>query len=116
MLDKQRAMMELVNIVFKKLSLRYGRDFLVRWEGLDLADVKSDWAHELDGFESAPHAIHYALQNLPDSKPPNVAEFRAIARSAPSPVALRIEAPRANPEIVRAELLKAKAALTRGFN
>ena len=35
MLDKQRAMMELVNIVFKKLSLRYGRDFLARWEGLE---------------------------------------------------------------------------------
>jgi hypothetical protein len=116
MLDKQEALMVLVDIVFKKLSLRYGRDFLSRWEGLDLVDVKSDWAHELDGFESAPHAIHYALQNLPDSKPPNVAEFRAIARRVPAPVTLRIDAPRANPAIVRAELAKARAAITRGFH
>ena len=109
---KQEQLMALVEIIWKKLSLRYGRDFLSKWEGLDLLDVKSDWAYELDGFEKAPHAIYYALQNLPDGKPLDVGQFRSIARLAPSPQFVQIEAPRANPELVRAQLAKARALLT----
>lgn len=76
---------QLVEIIFKKMSLRYGRDFLARYEGLDLDEVIADWIHELRGCEKNPMAIHFALQNLPDNRPPNVAEFRALARRAPAP-------------------------------
>lgn len=105
-------MRELIDIIFKKLALRYGRDFTGKWEGIDLDDVKSDWALELDGFEKAPHAIFYALQNLPEVKAPNVAEFRAIARRAPSQQVLKIDAPKADPALVRACLAQARALLT----
>jgi len=106
-------MRELIDIIFKKLSLRYGRDFTGKWEGIDLDDVKSDWALELDGFERAPNAIFYALQNLPDDKAPNVAQFRAIARRAPATQAPQLAAPAANPELARACLAQARALMTR---
>lgn len=103
----------IVDVVFKKLSLAYGRDFTGRWEGLDMLDVKSDWAHELSGYERNPQAIKYALQNLPASKPPTVFEFRAIAQRAPETPRQQLEAPRANPEVVHAAIRAARAALTK---
>ena len=104
---------DLIDIVFKKLSLRYGRDFTGKWEGIDLADVKSDWAIEMSGFERAPHSVLYALSNLPESKAPNVAEFRAIARRAPAVQVAQLEAPRANPAVVSKALAEARALLQR---
>lgn len=91
--------------IFAKLSLAYGRDFIGRWEGIDLGDVKTDWSHELSGFDAHPEAIAYALANLPQ-KPPTVIEFRAIARRAPLPEAPRLEAPKADPAKVAAEIAK----------
>ena len=104
---------QLIDIVFKKLALVYGRDFLGRWEGIDLTDVKGDWAHELVGYEGNPAAIKYALQNLPN-KAPTVLEFRAICQRAPeAPIDGYLDAPKANPDIVRKALESARAALTR---
>ena len=104
---------QLVDVVFTKLSLIYGRDFLGRWEGIDLSDVKGEWAHELSGFEGNPAAIKYALQNLPN-KAPTVLEFRSICQRAPEPMpAALLESPKANPEVMRKALEAARAALTR---
>jgi len=104
---------QLIDVVFTKLSLIYGRDFLGRWEGIDLSDVKGDWAHELGGYEGNPAAIKYALQNLPN-KAPTVLEFRAICQRAPAmEVAGHLDAPKANPEIVRQALQAAREAITR---
>ena len=91
--------------IFAKLTLAYGRDFLGRWEGVDLCDVKTDWSHELSGFDAHPEAIAYALANLPP-KAPTVLEFRAIARRAPQPDAPRLEAPKADPAKVAVEIAK----------
>lgn len=94
-----------IDRIFVKLSLAYGRDFLARWEGIDLNDVKSDWGHELAGFERHPEAIAHALAHLP-AKAPSVIEFRALCRQAPAQEAPRLEAPPADPERVKAELAK----------
>ena len=94
-----------VEALFTKLTLAYGRDFLGRWEGLDVMDVKTDWGHELAGFERHPECIAYALANLP-MKAPTVIEFRAIARKAPHTEAPRLESPAADPARVAAELAK----------
>ena len=91
--------------IFTKLTLAYGRDFLSRWEGLEISDVKTDWSHELSGFDAHPEAIAYALANLPP-KPPSVIEFRALARRAPLPEVKQLEAPKADPERVAAEIAK----------
>ena len=94
-----------VDKIFAKLTLVYGREFLSRWEGLTIADVKTDWAHEMAGFAENPQAIAHALQNLPSDKPPNVYQFRSIARSLP-PKQAALPAPvAASPDIVAAQLL-----------
>ena len=73
-----------IDQIFSKLTLIYGRDFAGRWEGMNVADVKADWAHELDGLDRSPQRIAYALKNLPISKPPTVLEFRATAWKMPA--------------------------------
>lgn len=94
-----------IDKIFTKLSLAYGRDFVGRWEGLDLNDVKTDWGHELAGFARHPEAIAFALATLP-AKAPSVIEFRNLCRQAPMPEVPRLEAPKADPERVKAELAK----------
>jgi hypothetical protein len=101
----------LVDMIFTKLTLVYGRDFLSRWEGLDLGHVKDDWGHELAGFAAHPEAIAYALQNLTPGKPPTVLEFRAIARKAPLPEFKELPAPQADREKVKALLDQARARM-----
>lgn len=95
-----------VDKIFLKLTLIYGRDFIGRWEGLEIADVKTDWGHELSGFENWPEAIAHALANCPPGKPPTVIEFRDLARKAPRAKVAELPAPAANPERVAAELAK----------
>ena len=96
--------------IFKKLSLAYGRDFLGRYEGLPLADVKTDWSHELSGFEAHPEAIKHALQNLHPSKPPTVYEFREWCAKAPKMAALELPLPPQDPAIVAAIVSRIKGA------
>lgn len=93
-----------VEKIFQKLILVYGRDFLARWEGVELADVKADWAAELAGFERWPEAIAHAIANLPPAKPPTALEFRDLARKAPRREALALPDAKADPERMAAEL------------
>ena len=106
-----------VDKIFSKLTLLYGRDFIGRWEGLELADVKTDWAHELSGLVNFPEGIAFALDNLPHGKPPTVLEFRAMAIKAPRPAHKQLEAPKADPDRVAEELRKAVSVVKRpAFN
>ncbi|MET3371998.1 hypothetical protein ABIC89_001039 [Variovorax boronicumulans] len=95
-----------VDRIFDKLTLTYGQVFLRRWQDIDMNAVKSDWAHELSGFERFPKSIAWALQNIPPDKPPTVLEFRAIARRAPEEEQPRIEQAAAGKERIAAELAK----------
>lgn len=95
-----------VDKIFLKLTLIYGRDFIGRWEGLEIADVKTDWGHELSGFENWPEAIAHALATCPPGKPPTVIEFRELARKAPRAKVPALPEPAADPERVAAELAK----------
>ena len=92
--------------IFTKLTLVYGRDFLSRWEGLNIDDVKSDWGHELDGFQNFPEGIAHALTHLPSSKAPTVMEFREIARKAPLPEFKALPSPKASPQVVAEQLAR----------
>jgi len=79
-----------VEKIFQKLSLVYGRDFLGRWEGIPIEDVKADWSHELSGFEAHPEAIKHALLSINPAKPPTVLEFRNLAANAPKMAAIEL--------------------------
>ncbi|WP_157443353.1 hypothetical protein [Curvibacter lanceolatus] len=91
--------------IFDKLTVTYGSAFLDRWRDVDIAKVKTDWLDVLDGMEKHPEAIAFALQNLTE-KPPTVIEFRNLCRRAPMPEAPRLEAPKADPERIKAEIAK----------
>ena len=95
-----------IDKIFEKLTIVYGRDFIGRWEGLEISDVKTDWGHELSGFENWPDAISHALATLPPHKPPTVIEFRDIARKAPKRELLELPEPKPEPERLRKELAK----------
>jgi hypothetical protein len=105
---------EWVEKIFKKLTLVYGRDFLSRWEGLDMMEVQVDWAHELAGMQDNPKAITHALQNLPGAKPPTVLEFRALALKCPAAVNPMLPVQRLEADIVAGFISKARAAQSRG--
>lgn len=98
-----------IDRIFSKLSARFGRDFLARWEGLDLDVVKADWAEEMAGMQSRPDAIKYALDNI-GSKPPTVADFKALCNRAPVYGLLRLEAPPANPDVIEKAIQLARQA------
>ena len=71
-------------------------------------DVKTIWAHELAGFAQSKEqleCIAWALENLPET-PPNVIKFRNLCRQAPAAPVPRLEAPKADPARVAAELAK----------
>lgn len=90
--------MKWVEQIFERLSVCYGRDFINRYEGADLQDVKDDWANTLGGFVSHGEAIAYGLNNLPEGKPPTAFEFRAVCRRAPAKKVPALESPKADPE------------------
>lgn len=94
--------------LFGRLVATYGNDFMRRWEGQNELAVKACWAHELAGYAGGRDdmlPIAWALENLPE-KAPNVIEFRNLCRRAPAPEVPRLEAPKADPERVRAVLAK----------
>lgn len=98
--------MSWVNKIFHTLTVLHGREFLGRWEGIPIEDVKADWAERLGCFFTRPKAIEYALDNLPDNKPPTVLEFRAVCLRCPAPVLPALTAPTADPDRVAAEFAK----------
>ncbi|TXH53680.1 MAG: hypothetical protein E6Q97_12610 [Desulfurellales bacterium] len=108
-----------IDRLFHRLSATYGSAWNRMWEAMEIIDVKTAWAHELSGFANNLHAIAWALENLPEM-PPNVIQFRALARRAPVPELPRLPEPKADPERLKAELAKLepirKAAKAQGDN
>lgn len=89
-----------VDRIFDRCTVRYGHDFLRRWEGLDMIGVKHDWARELAGHEGNPDALSFALDNLPH-QPPTVSQFAEVCNRAPVYVKA-LSAPKADPEVAKA--------------
>lgn len=102
-----------VDRIFDKLSITYGKGFVLMYEGLDPNAVKANWAHELAGFYNKPEAIKHALEHLPLDRVPNVLQFRAICIGMPPPVFKALPAPAIDRAKVQELLAKAKAAITK---
>lgn len=96
--------MTLIDQIFGNLTIRYGRDFLSRWEGQDLGLVKADWAEELQGLSTA--SIVYGLDHIDPAKPPTVSQFRETCLRYSKPPQLALDRPAADPERVAAEIKK----------
>ncbi len=96
-------------MIFSKLSMTYGRDFLSRYEGQDMHAVKADWADKLAGLQHRPEAIKHALDTQ-GAKPPNVIEFKEACNRAPVRAMLAIAPPKANPDVIERAIAKAREA------
>ena len=101
-----------VDALFAKLTLRYGAAFLAQWPDADPAALKTDWADVMAGFAEHPHAIRYALENLPE-KPMNAVAFRLLARRAPAKEVPQLAAPPADPARVAKAIETARVEATR---
>lgn len=91
-----------VDSLFSKLTVTYGAEFLRKYEGVQISDVKADWAEELSGYQQNPDAIKHALENLPLEKPPSVLQFRELCRKAPLPKFKALPAPDIDPAMAQA--------------
>jgi hypothetical protein len=76
---------DFVDALFHRLTLRYGRAFLARWEDGSVDEVKADWRRELASYAGRPEAIEYALALMDPDDPPTAARFRELCASAPAP-------------------------------
>ncbi|WP_028997099.1 hypothetical protein [Azohydromonas australica] len=76
---------EFIEAIFHRLTLRYGRAFLARWEAVPVDEVKADWRRELANFAERPEAIEYALALVDPAEPPTAAQFRDLCSTAPAP-------------------------------
>ena len=103
---------EAVDRLFSRMAATYGASWDRSLGSAPLSDVKTVWAHELAGFADHLKDIAWALENLPE-RCPNVIEFRSLCRRSPAPEAPRIEAPKANPDLIRAELAKLQPMMQR---
>ena len=99
--------MSWVERIFDKLTMVYGHQFIGRWSGMDLAKVKADWAHELDGMQAHPESIKHALQHLPPDQPPTVLQFRDLCRKVPMATFKALPAPEINQAAAQAALAEA---------
>lgn len=91
---------EIIDLIFGKLAIRYGRAWMSQWEGVSMPAVKADWASELHGFSFNLEPLRYALRNLPE-KCPNVETFRRLANSCPPPEFKLLPAPHAGAEFAK---------------
>lgn len=98
--------------LWTRLIAAYGVRFLDQYEGLPIADVKTDWAARLSVFSERLDAVAWALHNLP-VQPVNAIAFAALCRQAPAPIVPALPLPPANPERMRAELAKLQPVLSK---
>lgn len=102
---------QIIDAIFGRMAIRYGAEWMRKWEGVDIAAVKADWSQELRGFASNLEPLRYALKHLP-VKCPTVAEFRNIANSCPPPEFKLLPAPHAGGEYAKQVVGKVKERMS----
>lgn len=93
-----------VDLLFERLTVRYGAAFVGQYKDVDPKLVKGDWSVALSGFSK--DAIRYALEYLPADKAPNAMQFRDLCKKAPHIMPPALPAPKADEQKVQAALAK----------
>ena len=101
---------QVIDRLFSRLAATYGAGWDRSLGQAPITDVKTAWAHELQGFAKDLGSVAWAIENLPE-RCPNVIEFRNLCRKAPVPDAPRLPEPAPNPERLREELAKLQPIL-----
>lgn len=100
-----------IDRLFERLTLAYGVQFMAQYEGMPIADVKTDWCEWLSMYGNRLDAVAWALDNLPE-RPTNAVQFRNLCRQAPAPATPMLPSPPPNPERMRTELAKLAPVLS----
>jgi hypothetical protein len=85
---------DFVDKVFARMRVRYGADWVRKFECVSHDELKADWGQVLENLPSS--AIEYGLENLPN-RVPIATDFRSLCRES-----LRYDAPQleiTNPKI-----------------
>lgn len=100
-------MIQAVEYIFSVCAATYGEAWDRSLGRAPITDTKTAWLNAVAQFNSKPgkKRIMWALDNLPD-RAPNPIQFRNLCQSAPMPETPTLEAPKADPERVAAELAK----------
>jgi hypothetical protein len=98
--------LEWVDKLFQKLAVVYGSEFLRKYQGIDAAAIKQEWATELGVFAHRPDAIRFALAHLPSDKCPSMLQFRDLCRQAPRPNTTALPEPKPSVQVVDKEIAK----------
>jgi hypothetical protein len=94
-----------VDEIHMRLAVRYGSAWLAKWQGVEIAAVKADWAEQLDGMR--PENIRKALDNLPPDFPPTCTAFRSLGVIRHEAEEFKaLPAPEASPAVVKAAVAK----------
>jgi hypothetical protein len=56
-----------IDDLFRRLSVRYGQAFLRQYDGLNLSEVKRDWAEVLGDMSA--ERLRHAVRNMPEAVP-----------------------------------------------
>lgn len=120
----EMTMDDIVNEIFAQLRLTFGAEWDRKWAsgqvsergtdvGIDMA--KMHWANELAGFNAQRYRLRYALRNAKRStRPPNLAEFRALCNAAPPPPSPYVALPKPEERRVAREVIaQAGGSITR---
>ena len=98
-----------IDLVFDRLTVRYGVAFMRQYEGIEPKFVKEDWRRVLMPFAGSIEAIKAALEDLP-LHPPHATSFAALCASKRLPEVFEpLPSPKADPARVAAELQKINA-------
>ncbi len=90
-----------VDRIFTVMTVRYGEQWLRKWEGVPIASVRDDWAVQLGWLWRRPEALNFALDHLPVDAPPNAVQFKAIAARCPDAPYKHLPAPPVDRELAR---------------
>lgn len=101
-----------VDVLFTRLTVRYGDAWMRKWDGVDPCAVKADWQEQLQNiFDRNPHAIAYALQHLPPDFPPNSEQFLKLClQKPPEHVALPAPVSKPDPQFAATVVQRIEAA------
>lgn len=73
--------LEVIQRIFQRFTLAYGRRSLDMWQGMDMQEVYADWADALQGnsLGSIQHGIDVAKNEIAE-KPPTQGQFIAFCK------------------------------------
>jgi hypothetical protein len=100
---------KVIDRLFDRLMATYGREWISKWDGIDISMVKSMWSHELAAYTDNLEAIGWALENL-QHRCPNVIEFKQLCKQAPRLSVAALSAPKASADVVDKEIAKIAAS------